>query len=391
MNMKQNGDIVPFLKQKDYIMVNNSLGQGSFGKTVLLKDPFIDELFVAKKYEPEIEEIRETFYKNFLDEIKILHKLNHRNIVRVYDYYPYEKLGTGYILMEYIEGETIEDYIVSYMSWLSPASLDDIFLQLIDGFDYIEKNGIIHRDIREGNILVDKSGVVKIIDFGIGKFTIPPNGVSGSTDSLVYDVNRMNSDTLPNEYDEGKYTSKTDMFYLGELFNRLLKNCNFPDEVDFSYERVLEKMMRKDPKNRYENFAQIKEEIAEQDFLKMDVSQEDKEIYQAFSNAVIDAMAVYTETPKFVTNVDDFIGKLERVVQNNIFEDIIQSNADVLRCLVLSGFKYSTTKKFAFDNVKKFLNWMKKSNSQSQNLILSNLVSKLSTIKVEILEDDVPF
>lgn len=46
--LKQNGDIIPFLKQKDYVMVNNDLGGGSFGKTVLLQDPFIDELFVAK-------------------------------------------------------------------------------------------------------------------------------------------------------------------------------------------------------------------------------------------------------------------------------------------------------------------------------------------------------
>ena len=77
---KQNGDVIPFVKQKDYIMVNNDLGGGSFGKTVLLQDPFIDELFVAKKYEPEYDGIKEQFYKNFLDEIKILYKLNHRRL-----------------------------------------------------------------------------------------------------------------------------------------------------------------------------------------------------------------------------------------------------------------------------------------------------------------------
>lgn len=112
--MKSNGDIVPFLKQKDYIMINNDLGVGSFGKTVLLQDPFIDELFVAKKYEPEYEEIKEKFYKNFLDEIKILYKLNHRNIVRIYNYYSYEDIFTGYILMEYINGTNIGKYITEY-------------------------------------------------------------------------------------------------------------------------------------------------------------------------------------------------------------------------------------------------------------------------------------
>ena len=114
---KQNGDIIPFVKQKDYIMVNNNLGGGSFGKTVLLQDPFIDELFVAKKYEPEYEDIRKQFYKNFLDEIKILYKLNHRNIVRIYNYYAYENIFTGFILMEYIDGEDIGNFIKNSVLW----------------------------------------------------------------------------------------------------------------------------------------------------------------------------------------------------------------------------------------------------------------------------------
>ena len=88
-------------------MVNNDLGGGSFGKTVVLQDPYINELFVAKKYEPEFEFLREAFYKNFLDEIKILYKLNHPNIVRIFGYYPYEESCTGYILMEFIEGTDI--------------------------------------------------------------------------------------------------------------------------------------------------------------------------------------------------------------------------------------------------------------------------------------------
>lgn len=144
---KQNGDIIPFIKQKDYIMVNNDLGGGSFGKTVLLQDPFIDELFVAKKYEPEYDEIKEDFYKKFLDEIKILYKLNHRNIVRIYNYYAYESIYTGYILMEYIDGRNIEEFINDYIAPVDPISLDEIFIQLIDAFCYIEDHGIIHRDM----------------------------------------------------------------------------------------------------------------------------------------------------------------------------------------------------------------------------------------------------
>ena len=197
---KQNGEIIPFIKQKDYIMVNNNLGSGSFGKTVLLQDPFINELFVAKKYAPEYEEIKEQFYKNFLEEIKIMYKLNHRNIVRIYNYYAYESISTGYILMEYIDGKDIGTFIHDYFAPFEDTSLDDIFVQLIDAFCYMEAHNIVHRDIREGNILIDKNGVVKIIDFGIGKIFVKPGEES---DSLVGEINRANADTLPQEYYDG--------------------------------------------------------------------------------------------------------------------------------------------------------------------------------------------
>ena len=111
--MKENGDIVQFLRKKDYIMVKKDLGFGAFGKTVILKDPFIDELFVAKKYEPYFENTPKEFYDSFLQEIKIMHKLNHRNVVRIYNYYAYEEQHTGYILMEYIHGQTLDDHLRS--------------------------------------------------------------------------------------------------------------------------------------------------------------------------------------------------------------------------------------------------------------------------------------
>lgn len=112
--MKANGEMIQFLKQRDYEMINNNLGSGSFGQTVLLKDPFIDELFVAKKYEPYYDEDKKEFFDSFLQEIKIMYKLNHKNIVRIYNYYPYENVYTGYIIMEYIEGTLLKNSLEFY-------------------------------------------------------------------------------------------------------------------------------------------------------------------------------------------------------------------------------------------------------------------------------------
>ena len=329
--VKQNGDIIPFIKQKDYIMANNNLGGGSFGKTVLLQDPFIDELFVAKKYEPAYDGIKEQFYKNFLDEIKILYKLNHKNIVRIYNYYAYENIFTGYILMEYIDGKNIEDFINDYFEPFEEITLDDVFLQLIDAFCYIEAHGIIHRDIREGNILIDKTGTVKVIDFGIGKIAEKSDG---DTDSLVSEINRAASDTLPQEYYDGTYTNLTDMFYLAELFGRMIDNSESCDRTDFSYNDILDKMMEKRPENRFESFAAIQNAIGKHNFLDMKISDEDKEIYQDFTNLIYDSLTSYMSEPRFNSDCSIFVSRLEKALTTNLFESVVQKNADLIAALL---------------------------------------------------------
>ena len=390
---KQNGDVIPFVKQKDYIMVNNDLGGGSFGKTVLLQDPFIDELFVAKKYEPEYDGIKEQFYKNFLDEIKILYKLNHRNIVRIYNYYAYENIYTGYILMEYIDGENIGDFISDYFAPFAETTLDDVFLQLIDVFCYIEAHGIIHRDIRdhirEGNILVDKSGTVKVIDFGIGKIASKVD--DGDADSLVTDINRAASDTLPQEYYDGIYTNLTDMFYLAELFRRLIDNSKSCDRTDFSYNDILNKMMEKKPENRFASFAAIREAIGKHDFLHMQISDEDREIYQEFTNLIYESLTSYMAEPRFNTDCAIFISRLEKALTTNLFETVIQKNADVIGSVVDCGYRYNNRVNIPNETVRNFLGWFRASTPQSQALVLNNFIAKISDIEVIEPDTELPF
>lgn len=385
---KKNGDIIPFLKQKDYVMVNNDLGGGSFGKTVLLQDPFIDELFVAKKYEPAYEDMREQFYRNFLDEIKILYKLNHKNIVRIYNYYAYETIYTGYILMEYVDGTDLGSYIADFFPPFESITLDDIFVQLIDAFCYIESKGIIHRDIRESNILVDKSGVVKIIDFGIGKIFTK---TSNADDSLVDDINRAASDTLPQEYYDGVYTSLTDMFYLAELFKRLVESSENCSMSDFSYENILNKMMQKKPSDRYESFELIREAIGKHDFSNMKISDEDKKIYQSLTNKMIQSLILYKGDPRFNKDVSVFISRMNAALTSNLFETYIQKNADVISCIVESAYQYDNRVDIEVVDVRCFLDWFKQSTLDSQALILNNIISKLSTVKVEEPEEELPF
>jgi len=125
------GSIVEFLRKKDFELIEE-LGQGACGRTVLLHDPIIDEYFVCKKYSPISEALRDTLFDNFVRETKLLHRLNHINIVRVFNYYLYPEQRAGYIVMEYVRGSDIEDHLAAH-----PEDINEIFIQVIEGFAHL--------------------------------------------------------------------------------------------------------------------------------------------------------------------------------------------------------------------------------------------------------------
>ena len=206
-------DIIRFIKSKEYKYLKE-VGQGGTGRTILIKDETINERFVCKKYSPYFSECKTKYYEHFVNEIKILYKINHPNIVRVFSYHLYPEHTTGYILMEYIEGCNIDEYIKA-----NPKAINDIFVQTISGFKYLEDNGIMHRDVRPGNILVSTDGIPKIIDFGFGKTT-------QETIDCTKSVSLNWAYSTPEEFVNNIYDHKTEVYFVGKLFERLIGDNN---------------------------------------------------------------------------------------------------------------------------------------------------------------------
>ena len=205
------GSILPFLRQRDYVLIKE-LGQGACGKTVLMRDPLIDHLYVCKKYVPYSELERPELYKNFVREVKLLHLVHHENIVRVFNFHLYPEIYAGSIVMEYIEGREIDAHIKAV-----PEQASELFRQAISAFAYLESREILHRDIRPGNIMVSTDGRVKVIDFGFGKKIVT---------SLDYDKSislNWEYDT-PDEFRDSVYNFKTEVYFVGKLFEKMIVN-----------------------------------------------------------------------------------------------------------------------------------------------------------------------
>ena len=372
--------------RKTYEVVPGVLGHGAFGGAVLLRDQDTGMYCVAKQYEPLPQLDKVKFFSLFQREVKLLFGLNHINVVRVYDCHLFPEEYSGFIIMEYIDGETVDKYLSR--SDLTASQLGDIFVQLIDAFKYIETCKVIHRDIRESNIMITKTGVVKLIDFGLGK-VCSANSAFLQMDSLKNQINRQAVDLLPEEYDTGVYTSLTDMFYLGELMHRLVKKNPICADI-FPYNDIVEKMMQKKICDRFSSFDEIRDVLAKSNHLDVGINDEGKAIYQAFADCLFGILVCYLEAPRYY-DWSTMINRLERLVQQNSLEADLQSNVDFLSCFISSNYRYYPNKKVSVNIVGSFVKWIKHLGRTETTAVFNNLMNRFNQIKLEENNNGMPF
>ena len=116
-----------------------------------------------------------TFVERFRREAKAAAGLNQQNLVAIYDWGEVD--GTYYIAMEYVEGETLKD-LIRRRGRLSGNESVAVAMQLLAAVEFAHRSGIVHRDIKPQNVMLDRGGTVKVMDFGIARA-----GDSGMTEA----------------------------------------------------------------------------------------------------------------------------------------------------------------------------------------------------------------
>jgi eukaryotic-like serine/threonine-protein kinase len=145
--------------------VERMLGQGGMAAVYLAHDAELERP-VAIKVLAEHLASDEAFRQRFLREARMAAKLSHPNIVHVYD--QGEEDGRPFIVMEYVEGMTLGDELRENGP-LAPARVVDLGLQICGGLEHAHASGLVHRDVKPGNLLLRADGTVKIADFGIAR------------------------------------------------------------------------------------------------------------------------------------------------------------------------------------------------------------------------------
>lgn len=370
------GSIVTFLRKRDYVFVK-VLGQGACGQTVLLRDEVIGSQFVCKKYLPFSETHRQELFKGFLREIKLLHEVHHLNVVRVFNYYVYPEQLTGYILMEYVAGSDIEDHLRA-----KPESVNNLFLQAVEGFAYLESQSILHRDIRPMNILVGDDGILKIIDLGFGKQIESPSDFDKSI-SLNWWCEP------PSDFSLGVYDHATEVYFLGKLFEKLVLELHLED---FKHKSLLTRMCSQSPENRVPSFADVRAEIDRHGASDVTFYGQERGAYTTFANGITKHLTKIEAATKYRDDLATIRTQLEALYRNCMLEDTLPDSSALLSILLRGGYSYRKVG-FPTSALKDFLELLRASTLAKQRIILANLHGRLDAVtRYEAADDDdIPF
>lgn len=373
------GDIIQFLRKRDYKFVR-ALGRGGCGETVLLYDEYIDQHFVCKKYAPFSEAHRQQLFAGFVKEVKLLHQLHHRNVVRVFNYYLYPETLRGYLLMEYVGGMDIQGYLSKY-----PEKLNDLFLQTIAGFSYLEKTGILHRDIRPGNVMVCDDGTVKIIDLGFGKKVRVSNDFAKSISlNWLYEP--------PAEFGEGRYDFKSEVYFVGKLFETLIRDLQ---SGQFKYTSILARMCQRNPSARLASFFEVEQRVGTNHFAEIDFVEWETLAHRNFAEAIAAQITRVEAGAKYNVDARKIGSRLNDLYLTFMLEKEVPDCTLVLRSLVEGEFYYRK-QGLSVDCVKGFVQLLRSCGEEKGRVVLSNLYTRLDVLprynkEAELPDDDIPF
>ncbi|MBR4617723.1 MAG: Stk1 family PASTA domain-containing Ser/Thr kinase [Bacilli bacterium] len=262
-------------KINDRYEIVRSIGEGGMANVYLGYDTILDRNVAIKVLRGDLSN-DEKFVRRFQREALSASSLSHPNIVEMYDVG--EDNGIYYIVMEYVEGQTLKQLLKRRGS-LTLSETIDIMLQLTDGMSHAHDSYIIHRDLKPQNIMIQDDGQIKITDFGIA-MALNSTQLT-QTNSVMGSVHY-----LPPEQATGKgSTIKSDVYSMGIIFYELLtgslpfkgenaveialKQMKEPlpslrDEnpsIPMSVENVILKATAKNPKNRYNDSKAMHDDL----------------------------------------------------------------------------------------------------------------------------------
>ena len=278
--------------------IERVLGQGGFGITYLARNTVFDIDVAIKEFFMKEENGRdgslvtiphatktELFLgqkEKFKKEAKRMFAIKNEHIISVHDLF--EENGTAYYVMDYIEGENLAEHLKRIGKPMTENEVNQILPQILDALKAVHDAGIWHLDLKPANIMVDKAGQVKLIDFGASKQMNAQKGGATTSTAISYTNGYAPLEQMDQSYD--KFGPWTDIYALGATLYNLLTSKRPPLPTDIyddvsddkhialpipsgivnsSLHKLILWMMSPNRNNRPQSVDEIKKKLSEKD------------------------------------------------------------------------------------------------------------------------------
>ena len=223
------------------------LGKGGMGEVYRVKDEKLDEEMALKVVKPEVAAHKGAI-ERFKNELKLSRKITHRHVCRMYDLNEEEE--TPYITMEYVRGEDLKSSIRKKGKYKENEVIP-VAKQVCEGLNEAHELGVVHRDLKPQNIMLDEKGKAKVMDFGIARLVEAP----GVTQSGVI---IGTPDYMSPEQAEGEEADHiSDIYALGViLYEMVTGSVPFKGDTAFSVALKHKTKLPQDPKKQNPNISE---------------------------------------------------------------------------------------------------------------------------------------
>ncbi len=256
--------------------VIEELGVGGMGSVYKVFDKKIDEKVALKVLAPEVAGDEKTI-ERFRHELKLARKVSHRNVCRMYDLS--EEEGTPFITMEYVPGENLKS-LIKRIGQLSIAKAISIAKQVGEGLVEAHRLGVVHRDLKPQNIMLDSEGNARIMDFGIAR-SIKTKGIT-ETGLIIGTPEYMS----PEQVEGQEADQRSDIYSFGVILFEMVTGRvpfsgttplsivlkhktekppdpkTFVDQIPYELSLLILRCMEKEGDKRYQSADELLSELA---------------------------------------------------------------------------------------------------------------------------------